>query len=85
MTYNEQFMEALSECEVAAKQRGHELGVWQAPDERLYASLCKFCDRMVWLTRSDDKQRWRIGGSALGQECVRREDLEEDRRSVSGD
>jgi hypothetical protein len=84
MDHNEQFMDALSECEAAAKQRGHALGVWHAVDERLHASLCKICGRMAWLTRSGKEKLWRIGGSALGQDCLRDDFLEEDRRSVSG-
>jgi hypothetical protein len=63
MNHNEQFMGALPECEAAAKQRGHALGVWHAVDERLHASLCKVCGRMAWLTRSGNEKLWRIGGS----------------------
>jgi hypothetical protein len=85
MNHNQQFMSALSECEAAARQHGHPLGVWHAVDERLHASLCKVCSRMAWLTRLSKEQRWRIGGSALGQECLGGEDVSEDRRAVSGD
>ena len=81
MNHNEQFMGALSECEAAAKQRGHALGVWHAVDERFHASLCKVCGRMAWLTRSGNEERWRIGGSSLDQACLRDDFLEEDRRS----
>jgi len=75
MNYNEQVIGALSECEA---QHGHGLGLWHAVDQRLHASLCKLCGRMAWLTRSGNEQRWRIGGSALEQECLK-EDVEEDR------
>ena len=81
MNHNEQFMGALSECEAAAKQRGHALGAWHAVDERLHASLCKVCGRMAWLMCSGDEKLWRIGGSAPGQACLRDDFLEEDRRS----
>jgi hypothetical protein len=84
MNHNQQSMSALSECEAAARQHGHALGLWHAVDERLQASLCEVCGRMAWLTRSGKEKSWRIGGSALGQDCVR-EDLSEDQRSVSGD
>ena len=78
MDYNEQLIGPLSECVAAASQHGHELGLWHALDQRLHASLCKSCGRMAWLTRSDNEQRWHIGGSALEQECLK-EDVEEDR------
>ena len=81
MNHNEQFMGALSECEAASKQRGHALGVWPAVDEMLHASLCKVCGRMAWLMCSGNEARWRIGGSALGQDCLRDDFLEEGRRS----
>jgi hypothetical protein len=86
MSHSDPLMSALSECEAAARQHGHALGLWHAVDERLHASLCKDCGRMAWLTRSGSEQGWRIGGSALGQECLGGgEDVSEDRRSVSGD
>ena len=81
MNHNEQFMGALSECEAAAKQRGYALGAWHAVDERLHASLCKVCGRMAWLMCSGNEKLWRIGGSSLGQACLRDDFLEEDRRS----
>ena len=83
MNHNEQFIVALSECEASASRHGHELGLWHAVDQRLHASLCKLCGRMAWLTRSGNEQRWRIGGSALEQDCLR-EDVEEDRGWVLG-
>jgi hypothetical protein len=71
-------MGALSDCEAAAKQSGHALGMWHAVDQRLHASLCKVCGRMAWLTRSGNEKPWRIGGSALGQDCLSDDLLEED-------
>ena len=83
MSYNEQLMKAISECQVSANQQGHLLGRWHKVDERLHASLCEVCDKMAWVALSGNEAFWRIGGATLNQECLR-EDLESDRRSVYG-
>ena len=70
MQANEQYKSEVSRCEMAARNRGHFLGVWHPVDERLYASLCEVCTKIVWVSRSGDEERWRIGGSALGQDCL---------------
>ena len=66
-----------------ASQQGHVLGRWHMVDERLHASLCEVCDEMAWVALSAGEEVWRIGGATLEQECLR-EDLEGERRSVSG-
>ena len=83
MSYNEQLMKAISECQVSANQQGHLLGRWHKVDERLHASLCEVCDKMAWVALSGNEAFWRIGGATLNQECLR-EDLEGNRRSVFG-
>jgi hypothetical protein len=71
----EQYQRALARCEEAAGNLGHTLGgMWYPVDERLHASICVRCGVMVWLTRPGQEKRWRIGGTALEEEC-----LQEDR------
>jgi len=71
----EQYDSALARCEETAGNHGHSLGgVWYPVDERLHASMCVRCAAMVWLTRRGQQKRWRIGGTALKEEC-----LQEDR------
>jgi hypothetical protein len=80
MKSHEQYTSEVSECEVVARNRGHVLGVWQRVDERLHASVCELCTNIAWVSRSDDEECWRMGGSVLSQAC-----LEYDlRRSSSG-
>ncbi len=76
---NERYTSAVYRCEAGARDQGHALGVWQPVDERLHASMCEVCSVMAWVTRSGNGKRWRMGGSALEQDCV-----EDDRRSASG-
>jgi hypothetical protein len=70
----EQYMAMVARSELAAKEHGHVLGAWQPVSEHLHASLCWRCSAMVWVTRADDGMRWRIGGKALEEECLK-EDL----------
>jgi hypothetical protein len=67
----EQYHGALARCEETAGNLGHTLdGVWYPVDERLHASICVLCGAMVWLTRRGQENRWRIGGTALKEECL---------------
>ena len=70
MQANEQYTSEVSRCVIAAKNRGHVLGVWQPVDERLYASMCEICTKIAWVSRWGDEKRWRMGGSALGKDCL---------------
>ena len=70
MNISEQFTLMVARCESTARQTGHTLDVWYQVSENLRASLCKICGAMVWVTRSGKEQRWRIGGTALQQECL---------------
>jgi hypothetical protein len=71
MNISEQLMVMVARCESTARETGHTLDVWYPVSENLRASLCKICGAMVWLTRSGTEQRWRIGGTALQQECLK--------------
>ncbi len=66
----EQYTSEASRCEMAARNRGHVMGVWQPVDERLYASMCEVCTKIARVSRSGDEERWRLGGSALDQYCL---------------
>jgi hypothetical protein len=70
MQVKEQYKSTVSRCETAARNRGHILGVWQHLNEMLHATMCENCGEMVWVTRSGDERRWRMGGEALEQECI---------------
>ena len=71
----QQYHSALARCEETAGNLDHTLGgVWYPVDERLRASICTLCGAMVWVTRRGQEKRWRIGGTALKEEC-----LQEDR------
>ena len=66
----EQYASALARCEETAGNHGHTLGnVWYPVDERLRASICVRCGAMAWVTRPGQEKRWRIGGTALEEEC----------------
>ncbi len=81
MNDNGQYESAVARCEASAGNHGHALGVWYPVDERVFhASLCEVCGTMAWVTRPGYEKHWRIGGSALGQDC-----LEDDWRAASGD
>ena len=71
MNISEQYTVMVARCESTARRSGHTLDVWYPVSENLRASLCKICGAMVWLTRSGTEQRWRIGGTALQQECLK--------------
>ena len=74
MTHYLPFMTAVSECEATARDHGHAPGVWNPVDERLHAFLCEMCGAMGWVTRSAGEKRWRIGGSALKEDCWQEDD-----------
>ena len=66
----EQYDSALARCEETAGNLGHTLGGnWYPVDERLRASICVLCGAMAWVTRPGQEKRWRIGGTALKEEC----------------
>jgi hypothetical protein len=66
----EQYDSALASCEETAGNHGHALGgVWYPVDERLRASICVLCGAMVCVTRPGKEKRWRIGGTALKEDC----------------
>ena len=64
------YVTAISRCEADARTLGHSLDVWYQVDEHLHACLCEFCSELVWITRLGDEKHWRIGGSALKQDCL---------------
>ena len=67
----QQYDSALASCEETAGNLGHTLGgTWYPVDEQLSASICILCGAMVWLTRRGQEKRWRIGGTALHEECL---------------
>jgi hypothetical protein len=70
MKAHEQYTSEVARCDMFARNRGHALGVWQPVDERLHASVCEVCTKIAWVSRSGDEERWRMGGSALGQACL---------------
>ena len=70
MNISEQYTVMVARCESTARQTGHTLDVWYPVSEQLRASLCKICGAMVWVTRPGNEQRWRIGGTALQQDCL---------------
>jgi len=71
MSNIEQYMAMVAMCELAAIEHGHVLGAWHPVSEHLHASLCWRCGAMVWVTRAGDGMRWRIGGKALEEECLK--------------
>jgi hypothetical protein len=71
MNTSEQYTVIVARCESTARETGHTLDVWYPISEHLRASLCKVCGAMVWVTRSGTEQRWRIGGAALQQKCLK--------------
>ena len=70
MNSSEQFTLMVARCESTARETGHTLDVWYPVSENLRASLCKICGAMVWVTRPGKEKRWRIGGTALQQDCL---------------
>jgi hypothetical protein len=67
----EQYHSALAKCEQTAGNHGHTLsGMWYPVDDRLHASICIGCGAMVWLAWRGKEKRWRIGGTALKEECL---------------
>ena len=80
MNHNKQLIAMMAECEAVAKTYGHTLSLWYPVDEqRLHAFLCEVSGAMGWVTRSGGEERWRIGGSALKENC-----LKDDRVSAWG-
>ena len=82
MTPNEQYEAAVERCMMAARSKGHTLGVWYQVDERLHVSMCEVCGEMVLVSRLGNEERWRIGGTALHEGCFVQED--EDRGAELG-
>jgi hypothetical protein len=72
----QQYDTVAARCELVARDHGHTLSLWYLVDERLHASLCEECGKMVWVSRSGHQESWRIGGGALRQDCSG-EELEE--------
>ena len=69
---NEQYGAAVESCEATARKRSHTLSVWYPADEQLHASLCQVCGAMVWLAWLRYEKSWRVGGTALEQDCLQR-------------
>ncbi len=80
MNDHERYASAVARCETAARNHGHDLGVWYPVTEQLHASLCELCGAMAWVVRPSYEKDWRMGGSALEQAC-----LKDDWRSAAGD
>lgn len=70
MKISEQYTAMVASCESTARELGHALDVWYPVSEHLHTSMCEICGAMVWVTRSGKEKRWRIGGTALQQECL---------------
>ena len=66
---NEPCPDALLRCKVAAKSHGHILGVWYPVSAQLQASICEACGAMVWVSRLGYEKHWRVGGTALEEDC----------------
>ncbi len=73
-TTNEQYAAAVARCELAARNHGHTLGVWYPVAEQLHISAYVLCDAMVWVARPGHEKCWRVGSTALEQECLDEED-----------
>jgi hypothetical protein len=80
MNNKEQLRAMVAKCESTATKNAHALDAWYPISEHLRASLCKICGAMVWVTRPGKEKDWRIGGTALQQEC-----LEDDSGAAAGD
>ena len=65
----EQCTGALVRCKLAAKSHGHIFGVWYPVSAQLQASICEDCGAMVWVSRSGYEEHWRVGGTALEEDC----------------
>ncbi len=76
---NEQRTSAIARCEATTRNHGHILSAWHSVSEHLYASICEVCGEMAWVSRPGGEKHWRIGGSALDQDCS-----EDARESASG-
>ena len=79
MNNHEQLRAMVARCESTARKNDHTLDAWYPVSEHLRASLCKICGAMVWVTRPGKEKRWRIGGTALQQDC-----LEDDSGAAAG-
>ena len=61
---------AQAKCASMARNRGHALGAWYLVSEQLYMAVClKKCGAMAWVTSPGDEELWRVGGTALEQDC----------------
>ncbi len=65
----QQYDAAVARCEAGATDNGHAVSSWYRVDERLHASLCGVCGEMVWVSRHNHEEGWRVGGRALRQDC----------------
>ena len=70
MQAREQYTSTIFRGEAAARKRGHALGAWQPVAQRLQASMCEVCGEIAWVTRFGEERRWRMGGTALEQDCL---------------
>jgi hypothetical protein len=67
--YNESLLAAVSECKSLARTHGHTLGGWHPVTELMHASMCMVCSEIAWVSLSDDKKNWLIGGKAIELDC----------------
>ncbi len=77
MVNDGQYDAAVASCEATARDHGHLVSAWHPVDGQLHASLCEECGDMVWVTRSGNEERWRVGGGALSRYCSSGEGREE--------
>ena len=73
MNNNQSLIAAKSECESAARTRGHTLGGWHPFTEAMYTSICMLCHEIAWISCSDDEKHWLIGGTAVELDCLEKE------------
>ena len=73
MNDDSQYTAAVVRCEASAWNRGHALGKWLPVDERLHASVCEACGAMAYVSRPGYEEHWRVGGTALVQDCLEEE------------
>ena len=71
MNRNGQFPSAAAGCEAVARSHGHAQGKWLPINARLYVSMCEVCNATIWLARPGYEKRWRVGGTALDQDCLK--------------
>lgn len=62
-------LEATGSAVVQAHEHGHDLGDRRLLGERMRASGCRLCGRLVWIVRPPGEETWRVGGNALNADC----------------